>query len=82
MMTLEQWIAKNHPGKRQEEIATVLGIGRSYLSLILSKSREPGRKTQMQIFKATNEQVTPNSWLERTPAPEPAKEPEEAVIEP
>lgn len=82
MMTLEQWIAKNHPGKRQEEIATVLGIGRSYLSLILSKSREPGRKTQMQIYRQTNEQVTPDSWLKRSEADEPGTAPDEAVIEP
>lgn len=79
MQTLEQYIAANRAGRTQAEIAAEFGIAPCYLSQILNRRREPGRKAQLAIFRATGGAVTPDSWLVRaTQLPEV----EEEFIEP
>lgn len=85
MMTIEQWIERHHSGRTQGEVASALGVSRSYLTQILGGTREPGRKTQALIFKATGGAVTPDSWLLRSTAKlqaQTAPQPVEEVIEP
>jgi transcriptional regulator with XRE-family HTH domain len=63
MMTLEQYISAKFPDASQAVVAKHLGIGRSYLSLILSGKRTPGGRTQQKIHIATGGIVCPNSWV-------------------
>lgn len=63
MMTLDQYISAKFPNASQAVVAKHLGIGRSYLSLILSGKRTPGASAQAKIHIATGGIVCPNSWV-------------------
>jgi transcriptional regulator with XRE-family HTH domain len=62
MEALAQFIAGS-PKRPMEAWAKEFGISRSYLTEILSRTKQPGRATIEKISAATSGAVPPESWF-------------------
>jgi DNA-binding transcriptional regulator YdaS (Cro superfamily) len=61
-MQLRDWLNIHRP-RKQGAFAQEIGVSRTYLSLLLSGAKEPGRNVMRRIHEATSGAVTPNDWV-------------------